>query len=61
MGLVIMIVVVIGGLLILAQMEEPDDPSFTHECDVDELLRESNDRQARKRNHIYSSGLMLKK
>ena len=59
-GMLIIIGFVIGGLFFLASTEGPEDPSFTHECDVNRLVKDSL-RKPKENHHRYSSALIYKK
>ena len=56
----IIIGLTVGGLFFLASMEEPDDPSFTHECDVNRLVKESISKP-KENHHRHSSALVYRK
>ena len=58
--LIVLIVFVLGGLWILASAEGPEDPSFTHECDVNRLVKESLSKP-KVNHHRYSSALVYQK
>lgn len=56
----IIIGLTVGGLFFLVWAEEPDDPSFTHECDVNDLVRRSVNKP-KENHHRFSSALVYKK
>lgn len=59
-GTLIIIGLVVGGLFFLASTEGPEDPSFTHECDVGQLVKDSINKP-KVNHHRYSSALIYKK
>lgn len=58
-GMIIFAAFILAGLFLFASAEKVE--TYKHQCDVNGLLNESYNRQARKRNHIYSSALIYKK